>query len=50
MVIKQIHIKLSEETHKQLKINAVLEGISIQDLVSRIIEEHIATEDKKNKS
>ncbi|MFW1784994.1 hypothetical protein ACG9XL_11370 [Acinetobacter nosocomialis] len=42
MAIKQIHIKLTDETHKQLKISAVLEGVSVQDLVSRLIKEYVA--------
>lgn len=49
MAIKQIHIKLSDEIHKKLKMSAVLEGISLQDLVSRLIEEYVAEEAKKTK-
>lgn len=49
MATKQIHIKLTDETHKNLKISAVLEGVSVQDLVSRLIEKYIAEEAKKAK-
>ena len=49
MDMKQIHIKLTDEIHKKLKLSAVLEGISLQDLVSRLIEEYIVEEDKKSK-
>lgn len=47
--MKQIHIKLTDEIHKKLKLSAVLEGISLQDLVSRLIEEYIVEEEKKSK-
>ncbi|GAA5188249.1 hypothetical protein GCM10023345_28720 [Acinetobacter kookii] len=49
MTVKQIHIKLADEIHKQLKMNAVLQGISLQDLVSKLIEDYVAEEAKKTK-
>lgn len=49
MEMKQIHIKLTDEIHKKLKMSAVVEGISLQDLVSRLIEGYIAQEEKKSK-
>lgn len=47
MSVKQIHIKLADEIHKQLKMNAVLQDISIQDLVSKLIEDYVAEQKKK---
>ena len=44
---KQIHIKMSQELHLKLKIEAAKSGVTLQDFVIRVISEHFL--DKENK-
>ncbi|MEA7609805.1 toxin-antitoxin system HicB family antitoxin, partial [Salmonella enterica subsp. enterica serovar Virginia] len=37
---EQIHIKMSQELHLKLKIEAAKSGVTLQDFVIRVISEH----------
>ncbi len=45
---KQIHIKLSAELHKRLKIQAASNDVSIQDYVVKAIESQIENDNTKS--
>lgn len=39
---RKIHIELTEETHKRLRIKAAIQDVSMQQLVEELISESVA--------
>lgn len=39
---KMIHIRLTEETHRRLKVLVAGKGITVQEFVSKVIEEKVS--------
>jgi hypothetical protein len=40
--LKQLNTRIPEATHRAFKVAAVKEGISVQDLLARLIDRHLA--------
>lgn len=47
---RMIHIRLSAETHKKLRIRAAEQDVSIQALVESLIEGSLKIQEKKGRS
>ena len=47
---RMIHIRLSAETHKKLRIRAAEQDVSIQALVESLIEVSLKGQEKKGRS
>lgn len=46
--LKQIHIKLSETLHRDLRIQAAIKGQSLQDYVVQTLQNQIASDQSMN--
>ena len=47
---RKIHIRLSEQTHRQLRIRCAELDVTIQDYVSRVIEDSLEGTTKKGRA
>lgn len=45
---RMIHVRLDEETHRQLKVHIARQGITIQQLVEGLIHRKVVTPESKS--
>lgn len=44
---RQVHIRLSEKTYKELKVKCVYEDLSIQEYLTKLITDNLGTYSKE---